>query len=180
LENIEFKELSSKDINDNLLDHFYRYQKIKKHWIKNCENWTLIDEEYIEDWDKNRKSKKINYFSNILYESEGHIFGAYENKKLIGFSLLLKKIFGVSDQYIQLKNLHVSLDYRHKGIGKKLFELCIIKAKEIGAEKMYISANDSEETIKFYFSIGCKDATEINKEIAEEEPYDRQLEYIIG
>ena len=87
--------------------------------------------------------------------------------------------FGTKGQYIQLKFLHISLDYRHKGIGKKLFELCIKKAEAIGAEKIYISANDSVDAIKFYFSLGCEDAIEICKEIAEEEPYDRQLEYRI-
>jgi hypothetical protein len=46
-------------------------------------------------------------------------------------------------------------------------------------EKIYISANDSEETKKFYLGIGCKDAIEINKKCAEEETYDRQMEYKI-
>jgi hypothetical protein len=49
----------------------------------------------------------------------------------------------------------------------------------ITTKKIYISANDSEDTINFYFRIGCKDAMEINKELVEEEPYDGPLEYII-
>jgi N-acetylglutamate synthase-like GNAT family acetyltransferase len=91
----------------------------------------------------------------------------------------LNKKFGERNQYIQLENFHVSFGYRHKGIGKRLFGLCVEKAKEIGIEKLYISANTSEETQRFYLSIGCKDAVEINKKLAEEEPYDRQMEYKI-
>jgi N-acetylglutamate synthase-like GNAT family acetyltransferase len=91
----------------------------------------------------------------------------------------LNNKFGTKKQYIQLENLHVSFNYRHRGIGKKLFELCIEKTKKIGIGKIYISANTSEETQKFYLSIGCKDAMEINRKLAEEEPYDRQMEYEI-
>ena len=179
LENIEIKELIFEDINNKLLDNFNRYQKVNKFWSNNNRNWTLIDEEYVVDWDKNKKISVIKLFTEVITERKGYVIGVYANKKLIGFSVLLNGKFGTRGQYIQLKLLHISLAYRHKGIGKRLFELCTIKAKEIGVEKIYISANDSEETIKFYFNIGCKDAMEINKEFVEEEPYDRQLEYII-
>jgi N-acetylglutamate synthase-like GNAT family acetyltransferase len=86
---------------------------------------------------------------------------------------------GSSGQYIQLKFLHVSNGYRHKGIGKVLFNLCVERVKRIGIKKMYISANDSEATQRFYLGIGCKDAEEINQKLLEEEPYDRQMEYIV-
>ena len=179
MKNIKILELSSSDINEHLLDYFNRYQEVKKYWIKKNENWILIEKEYIEDWDKNKKDKRVKYFFDILTQNLGFVFGAYENNKLIGFSVLLNKKFGTNEQYIQLKYLHVSYGYRHNGIGKKLFELCVKKAKKIRSEKIYISTNDSEETQRFYFAIGCKDAMEINKELLEEEPYDRQMEYII-
>jgi len=91
----------------------------------------------------------------------------------------LNSKFGSEGQYVQLKYLHISLNYRHKGIGKELFKLCIEKAKNMGIAKVYISANDSVDTINFYMNLGCEDAKEINKEFAEEEPYDRPLEYKI-
>ena len=73
--------------------------------------------------------------------------------------------------------IHVSNSYRHKGIGKKLFDFCVEKARDIGISKIYISANTAEESQRFYLGIGCKDAMEINKKLAEDEPYDRQMEY---
>lgn len=179
MKNIEFKELSREDIYVNLLDNFNRYQKVTKCWQNKNGNWAIIDAEYTEDWDKDKKDSVINLFTNIIDEKKGYVFGAFETNNLIGFSVLLNKKFGAEEQYIQLKFLHVSLDFRHKGIGKKLFELCTEKAKSIETENTYISANASMDTIKFYFSLGCEDAMEINKEIAEEEPYDRQLEYKI-
>jgi N-acetylglutamate synthase-like GNAT family acetyltransferase len=178
LENIDFKELSIDDINNDLLDNFNRYQEVKKCYVKDNGNWVIRNNEFIENWDKNKKINVINNFSKIIDEG-GYIFGAYYDKKLIGFSALLNNKFGSNEHYIELKYIHVSLEYRHKGIGKKLFNLCIEKAKNNGIEKIYISANSSEETQNFYLGIGCKDAMEINKKAAEDEPYDRQMEYKI-
>ena len=175
-ENIEFKELSLNNIHNNLLDYFNRYQEVKRCYMYENSNWIIKNNEYIENWDKNKKENVINIFKNTLNDG-GYIFGAYDKEKLIGFSVLLNYRFGIKKQYIELKYIHVSFEYRNKGIGKKLFELCKEKVKNIGIEKIYISANSSEETINFYFGIGCKDAMEINKESAENEPYDRQMEY---
>jgi N-acetylglutamate synthase-like GNAT family acetyltransferase len=177
MENVEFKELSPYDVNNNLLDNFNRYQEVKKCYVKNNGEWIVKSNEYIENWDQNKKHDVINNFSNTIKEG-GFVIGAYDNNKLIGFSVLLNKIFG-KNKYIELKYIHVSFGYRNKGIGKILFELCIRKAKDIGIKRIYISANSSEETQRFYLGIGCIDALEINKKAAEDEPYDRQMEYII-
>ena len=179
-EKIIIKELSLNDIDDNLLDFYDRYQKVEKYWTNKNGSWTLIDEGYTEDWDKERKVAKIQMFKNILSGQTGFIYGVYDDNKLIGFTVLLNQKFGSNNQYIQLKQLHVSNGYRHKGIGKKLFGLCIEKAMELKAEKIYISANDSEDTQKFYLGIGCKDAMEIDAKSAEAEPYDRQMEYVVN
>jgi len=179
MENIEYKELKLEDINDNLLDNFNRFQNVKKWWKNINGNLVLVDEEYTVDWDEKEKYAVVKLFVKLLTENEGVVFGAYDNKKLIGFSVLLNNKFGTIEQYVELEFLHISLEYRHKGIGKILFKMCMEKAKKLGAEKIYISANDSEETQKFYLGIGCKDAIEINKKCVEKEPYDRQMEYKI-
>jgi predicted N-acetyltransferase YhbS len=186
MENIEYKELSLENICDNLLDSFNRYQKVTKCWINKNGNWTLTDEEYIVDWDKTEtgidglsKERVIKLLSNVIDKNLGYVFGAYKDGKLIGFSILLNNRFGSKRQYIALKSLHVSLDYRKQGIGRRLLELSVEKARQIGIEKIYISANDSVDTIRFYFNFGCVDAMEINKEITDDDSYDRPLEYVI-
>ena len=176
VQNIEYKELTINDINIDLLKNFERFQEIKKSWRNVNGIWKLIDDEYTINMDKETKQKETKYFSNTIKKG-GFVFGAYENKEIIGYSVLLNEKFGSREQYIELKLLHVSSEHRGKGIGKKLFSLCVAKTKEIGIERIYISSNSSEETIKFYIGIGCKDAVEINSEIAGEKKYDRQMEY---
>ena len=64
-----------------------------------------------------------------------------------------------------------------KALEKKLFELCVEKAKEIKTEKIYISANKSVESQKFYLGLGCKDAMELKEGYNNED--ERQMEYEI-
>ena len=53
------------------------------------------------------------------------------------------------------------------------------EAKRLGADKLYISAHSSKESQAAYKAIGCVHAKEINQKLAEEEPCDVQLEYIL-
>ena len=53
------------------------------------------------------------------------------------------------------------------------------EAKRLGADKLYISAHSSKESQAAYKAIGCVHAEEINQKLAEEEPCDVQLEYVL-
>ena len=61
------------------------------------------------------------------------------------------------------------------GIGKKLFQKAKVEALSYGAEKLFISAIPAEETIAFYFSVGCKDAGNVIPDFVDTEK-DRYLE----
>jgi GNAT superfamily N-acetyltransferase len=179
MENINYKELKIADLNDNLLDHYNRYQEVKRCYRKENGNWIIKNIEFVENWDKDKKIKVIQKLYETINSCGGYVFGAFIDEKLIGFAILFNKKFGSRKQYIQLDSMQVSYSNRHNGIGKYLFNLCVLKTKEIGIEKMYISANSSEETQRFYLGIGCKDAEEIDKELFEQEPYDRHMEYVV-
>ena len=50
-------------------------------------------------------------------------------------------------------------------------------AREWNADKIYICVGSAEETIAFYFAIGCKEAEEINEELYESDIRDFQFEF---
>lgn len=50
-------------------------------------------------------------------------------------------------------------------------------AKNKGAEKFYICAGSSEETIAFYLAIGCEETKEINQDLYQMDTRDYQLEF---
>ena len=177
-EYIDFKELNIYDLHDDLFLDFDRHKDVKKCYRKENGSWIVKNIKYTETWTK-KELEELPAELKITINEGGFVFGAFLNKKLIGLSVLLNQKFGSKNQYIQLAEMSVSYDYRNKGIGKKLFKLCTIKAKSIGVKKIYISADPAEETQRFYLNIGCTDAVEINKVIASEQPYDRQMEYIV-
>ena len=82
-------------------------------------------------------------------------------------------------QYVQLVSFQVSEPYRGIGVGRKLFDKAVETAREYGAKKLYISAHSSKESQAAYNAFGCVHATEIISWIADEEPCDVQLEYVL-
>ena len=174
------RELTLADLHLNLLQRFNRYQEVQRCWRMENGNWMLKDISFIEQWDKDLKKEIVtDDFTNCL-KSGGFVWGVFDNDNdLIAFVSLLSDFFGCENQYLQLMQIHVSYEYRCKGIGKVLFKLCAEKAKQLGAKKLYISTHSSEESQHFYKNIGCVDAQEVNKKLAEHEPHDRQMEFAL-
>lgn len=73
--------------------------------------------------------------------------------------------------------MFITLECRNKGIGKELFRLSANVAREWDVDKIYICAGSAEETIAFYFALGCKEAEEVNKVLYEIDTRDYQLEF---
>ncbi len=122
-----------------------------------------------------------NYTPLLLdcYDRGGMFWGAFENDKLVGVSILESKFIGSGRDMLQLKFLHVSRDCRKQGLGTQLFNIAVQKARELGAKKLYISATPSENTVNYYSRLGCVLATELDPELFALEPEDIHLEYVI-
>lgn len=190
----EIRELTQKDLKVNLLSSFNRYQEIKRFWIYENNQWNLIDRSnlanwanpkkndiyFIEEWDEERKTELVKKdFMNTI-KNGGSVFGVFlDNGELIAFANLRIKFNEKNIRYLDLRQLHVSYEYRNKGLGKQLFQKCIEKANKLDIKRIFLSTNFSEETQYFYKSVGCVDTKEIDKQRSEEEPFDRQLEYIL-
>jgi len=173
---MEYRVLKIDDIDFIKFQNFKRLQKVQKCWRKNDGHWNLIDNPFIEDWDKDDLKELIQYVKKCI-NTGGYVVAALFENEIVGFATLENKLFGISSKYIQLSLLHVSFEYRGQKIGKKLFLMIIEEAIKRGAEKIYISAHSSEETVAFYKSIGCVEAVDYIKELVEAEPCDFQMEY---
>ena len=114
-------------------------------------------------------------YTPLLYKSfdkGGWFCGAFDDKTLVGIAILDNKFIGKDKNQLQLKFLHVSRDYRKQGLGRKLFDLAMEKARERGALQLYISATPSENTVKFYLKLGAVVTDEPDPELFELEPED--------
>lgn len=114
---------------------------------------------------------KIKEWSPLL-DQGGVLIGAFEGKLLIGFTILR---FHLTETMAQLAVLHVSKDYRRKGIAHALMKQVIEMAKESGATSLYVSATPSESAVGFYQSQGFKLAPKIHPELYALEPEDIHL-----
>lgn len=109
--------------------------------------------------------------------SGGIVLGAFFKERLVGFCSVNNDFWGDKFKYVLLDQLFISKEMRNNGIGKKLFLMASEKAKNKGAEKFYICAGSSEETIAFYFALGCEEAKEINQNLYQLDTRDYQLEF---
>jgi ribosomal protein S18 acetylase RimI-like enzyme len=137
-----------------------------------CEKILLLEKQVFEfhlnarpDWiDKNKIGVKIGieYFINCIEDENYRIFVVEEGKNIIGFCVT--QIRTIKDHPIcfDMKNMEIEdfcidENYRHKGIGKKLFEEVKKYAKEIEARNVELSVwNFNMDAIKFYESNGMK------------------------
>lgn len=179
VDNIHYRQLALDDISPDILKHFNRYQEVKKKWEKKDGEWALINSPHIlKNWDITTKQQVVMKDCTESICSGGCLWGAFDNEKLIGFCAISHNPIGSKEQYMQLRQIHVSYEYRGKGIGRKLFSLCSEAMKNCAAKKLYIVANPSEESQAFYRAMGCVDAEEIISELFEDE-YDVHMEYFL-
>ena len=176
---IQYRQLANTDLHPDLLKDFKRYQEVKQCWQKKEDKYVLKEVFYIEDWNQEKRQNIVNLKFNEALNSNGFVFAAYDKEDLVGFATIFGKASGSLKQYLLLDYLYVSNQYRHQGIGKELFLLCVQAAVSLGVSKLYISANPAAESQAFYRKIGCVEAEEVIKEIAEELPKDIPMEYQI-
>lgn len=175
--NVKYRKLAIEDC--ELINDMNPSQYIKKAWREVNRKRQLVEINYQDsDWPNSYEHHFNSLKETIL--SGGDAIGAFESdNKLIGFATINREFFGEKYNYVLLDQLFITLEHRNKGIGKKLFLLIAKIAKEWQADKIYICAGSAEETIAFYFAIGCKEAVEINKKLYDNDPRDFQLEFSI-
>ena len=122
--NIEL--LTEKNFTPTSLDSFKRTQTVKKVYRKQNGKYALVDMPYTEDWTLERKRKEAQF----LRSSECIAYLALENNTVAGFTSLKKQLYA---SYMILDMMHVSADYRGKGIGRQLFNCAKEEAKKSGA-----------------------------------------------
>lgn len=173
---IIYQKLTDENFSNNSLDEFVRHQQVTECWRKVDGKLTLVPISFVEDWDISQRRKIAESILNGI-GSSGFAYGAFSENMVVGYILVSRERFGSENQYIELEIFHVSEPFRRMGIGRELFRLACEEARLLGAKKLYISAHSSKESQKAYRSLGCVEAVEINREIAESEPCDIQMEY---
>ena len=154
---------------------------IKNAWRLNRETgeYELTEINWTDETLPNGFEWHLDHFKKTI-QGGGKAFGCFEDDTLVGYATIDSKVFGQEERYVLLDQLFVSNHYRNNGIGRKMVALCAEQAGLFGADKIYLCAGSSEDTIAFYKKLGCRAAAEIDKTLFEEDPNDIQLELYIG
>lgn len=168
---ITYDKLTEENFFLTSLDSFVFLQEVRECWRCVDGGWKLLPIAYTDDSGPDAQTVLA------ALRAGNPAFGAWEDGKLAGFALLAKERFGSAAQYVDLAEFYVSRPYRRRGIGEKLFALVCRGARELGAEKLYISAHSAKESMAAYRKYGCVEAEEIYWPLAKKEPCDVQMEY---
>lgn len=151
-------------------------QLIRRAWREVDGSRQLVEINYYDPDFPNGFEKHRTALKETL-NTGGFAVGAFDHDLLLGFCSVNSDVFGEKSKYVLLDQLFVSKEARNKGLGKRLFFLAAKEARQRGADKFYVCAGSAEETIAFYFAIGCEEAKEINQVLYESDTRDYQLEF---
>jgi len=116
--------------------------------FKEYSNYLNIDLEF-QDFEQ-----ELNNLPEEYKPPHGCILLAFYNNALAGCVALRK----FKDKICEMKRLHVKSEYRGRDIGKKLAELVIEKAREMGYKSMRLDTlHFIKEAISLYLSLGFKE-----------------------
>ncbi len=177
---VQIREIGSGQLRADLLKDFDRTQVVEEVWRNVDGERRIVPCAFTEHWNEELKQEIIFGDFAEAMEFGGRVFLAYEGRRLIGFAVLSGEALGDDEEYLQLIQLQVSHSERGKGVGRMLFACCAHMAKVMGAAKLYISAHSSVESQAFYQKMGCVDAQWIFAQQVEREPYDIQMEFVVG
>ena len=172
----QYRRLNNTNFTGHSLDGFVRHQTVAECWRQINNEWKLVPNVYEENWSlEQRREIAEDVVHHMNLDQTG--FGAFEGERIIGFATVSRRIFGMTARYVQLVCFQISEEYRRQGIGRKLFSMACEEARQLGAEKLYISGHSSKESQAAYRALGCSFTEEINEELAAAEPFDVQMEY---
>jgi len=167
-------QLQRTSIFPGLLDGFAHSQKITKKWVKRNDAWELTDTALLREWSAEKRVWITEYMCQQI-DRGGITVGAFCDDRLIGFCCVDGVISGNSAKYANLTMLFVDDNWKRNGIGTLLLQEARKHVIKLGAEKIFISAIPSAETVAFYLKMGCIDANEIVGNFVDSED-DRYLE----
>ncbi len=174
---LQFRNLERENVSD--IWSIDRSEFIERVYLLEQGKLVLVDEPMkISGWPPD----EIEHNTSMLldcFDHEGFFVGAYDKSDLVGVCVMESRFIGLSRDQLQLKFLHVSRKGRGKGLGRKLFMLAAERAKSLSARKLYISSAPSENTVRFYQSLGCRLAIDLNPALIALEPYDIHLEWTL-
>lgn len=171
---ITYRKITDADLSADTFINFHHDQHWNRQWVKHENTWMLEAVCGNRQWNAEKRIWVSEYLKQQI-KNGGCVVAAFTDAQIIAFACIDGNLIGHPVCYSNLTMLFVDDRFQRLGIGKKLLGSIKNGASKIGADRLFISAIPSEDTIAFYFAIGCKDAECIIPEFVDTEN-DRFLE----
>ena len=140
----------------------------------------LVDEHHdVAEWCPTDKLRRIGSLQEN-YDKGATLYGAFDGDTLVGLSVLAHTLLASGDRRLNLAGLWVSYPYRNRGVGAQLVRHAAQEARQRGARHLYVSASPSENTVRFYMSLGLRLACPPDPFLLQKEPEDIHLELCLA
>ncbi len=148
LRRVEEEKKKREGGNVSIVDYKPKYRKEFKD----------LNEEWITEHFKMEESdhKALDHPEEYIIDPGGHIFIALYDGETIGACALIK----MDDHKFEMAKMAVSPKAKGKGIGTLLGQACIDKAKELGADTLFLESNTKlKPAISLYRKLGFEKIT---------------------
>lgn len=143
-----------------------RTEKVTQYYEMNGGRIECFDVDWnVPQWNIDEKLKEWAHIA----DGYRNMWGAFSGGILVGFAVYRSEL---TEDSAQLSLLHVSREFRGKGLGSQLLEQVVKVAKEDGKTILYVSSSPSRNTVDFYRSRGFRLTDTPNRELLEMEPED--------
>ena len=123
---IRIERLNSDNFGPCSLDRFVRTQPVTEVWRRSPEGYRLVRQPFVDDWSPERKREK----ACGLLSPGCTVYGAFSEERVVGFVQLNDALNGGR---MIVESLHVSREFRHRGLGRALFERALGEARARGS-----------------------------------------------
>ena len=175
MSDVTVRILSPEELKEDFLDGFSHRTRITEIWVREGGRLVLRPTDMIREWSEEKK-RWITLWLRDQTEEGGAAIGAYEDGRLVGFASVDGPLTEGFPRYANLTLLFVDDARQRRGIGSLLFGAACACAKRKGADRLFVSAVPSRETIAFYTRMGCRDAETVPPDFVDTEE-DLYLEF---
>lgn len=169
------RSLQSSEI-DLIWQQINRRELITQMYIQNQQHLELVDCFFdVQHWDSYHLENDPPKLKQ-LYEQGALFIGAFDAaEKLVGVSVVSNQIIADYPNAKLLHYFYVDAGQQGQGIGAKLMQAAKESAKQLGANKLYISATPSRRTVDFYIKHGAEQLNAPDQQLWQLEPEDIHL-----
>lgn len=174
------RELGHEDLKGGFLQAFAHEQVYGRVWKRRDGQLRLeaVEAPTVRSWDADKRLWVPEYLE-ATRSAGGCVLGCFAGEVLAGFLALDGRFGGAEGRTLNLAMLFVDDRYQRQGVGRRLFTAGMERARRMGADTVFLSAVPTEETVAFYFAMGCEDAEEVVPEFVDMSD-DRYLKFSLS